>query len=76
MFYHISFFQNLVNDTFLNLQSVFTRFISSTKQVKQVVLINHSWVSPYFSKGLGLSILQQKKGVCDNFIYPKKKRLL
>ena len=42
-------FRDLVKDTFSNLKLdvfIITGFICSKKYVKQVVLMNHSWISP------------------------------
>ena len=70
------FFANLVNGKFSNLKLnifVVTRFICSNKYMKQVVLINHSWISPmlqrrwelgfcFFSKGNRIHVYSQKTG--------------
>ena len=51
------FFESLVNDKFSNLKlNVFliTGFIFSNKYVKQVVLINHSWIFPTSQRRLRL----------------------
>ena len=48
---------SLINDKFLNLKLnvfIITGFICSTEYVNQVVLINHSWISPTLLKRWGL----------------------
>ena len=51
------FLGSVVNDTFSNLKLNFfiiTGFIFSNKYVKQLVFINHSWISPTLQRGWGL----------------------
>ena len=40
---------------------------SSTKYVKQVVLVNHNWISPTLQKrwGLEFCLIVQKRGECS-----------
>ena len=48
------FFQSLVNDTFSNLKLnlfIINGFICSNKYLKQVVWINHSWISLTLQRG-------------------------
>ena len=64
--FFFSFFGSLVNETFSDLKFnvfIITGSIFSTKYVKQVVLINHSWISPTLQKGWGLELfILQKMG--------------
>ena len=56
----IFFFGSLVNETFLNLKFnvfIITGSIFGSKYVKQVVLINHSWILPFFTKGMWIGVL-------------------
>ena len=60
MFYYVlslTFFGSLVNATFSNLKMnifIITSFICSNKYVKQLVLINHSCISPTLQREWGL----------------------
>ena len=48
------FFQSVVNNTFSNLKLIvfiFTGFICSNKEVKQVVLINYTWIFSTLHRG-------------------------
>ena len=63
------FFGSLVNHEFSNLKlNVFTitGFICSNRYRKQVVLINHSSISPHITKemGIGFLLILQKMGEC------------
>ena len=67
-----------VNDKFSNLilnVFIITGFISSNKEVKQIALINYRWISPNFTKGIGVGVLVmlQNMGVM-RVIFPLKKR--
>ena len=67
-----------VNDKFSNLilnVFIITGFISSNKEVKQIALINHRWISANFTKGIGVGVLVmlQNMGVM-RVIFPLKKR--
>ena len=53
----INFFVSLVSETLSDFKFnvfIITGSIFSNKYVKQVVLINHSWISPTLQKGWGL----------------------
>ena len=70
------FFRSLVNDKFSNLKLnvfIITGFNCSNKYMKQVVLINHSWISPrYKGDGDWSSVYSPKNG--GGYISPKKGR--
>ena len=60
-----------MNDTFSNLKVIIfiiTGFVCSNKYVKQVVLINYSWISPtgirvlFFLRKMGRVRFRPKKG--------------
>ena len=56
-------FESFLNDTFSNLKLyvfIITGFICSNKYVKQVVLINHSWISPTLQMRTGVLFILQK----------------
>ena len=64
------FFQSLVNDTFSNLKLnlfIINGFICSNKYLKQVVWINHSWISPTLQRGWGFKfcLFSKKCGRVD-----------
>ena len=66
------FFVSLVDETLLSFKSnafIITGSIFSNEYVKQVVLINHSWVSPALQKGWGLEfcLFFKKWGRVDFF---------
>ena len=53
----IYFFGSFVNDKFSNLKLnvfIITSIISSNKYLKQVVLINHIWITPTLQRRWGL----------------------
>ena len=72
--YHVlslMFFGSLMNDIFSNLKVIIfiiTGFVCSNKYVKQVVLINYSWISPtgirvlFFLRKMGRVRFRPKKG--------------
>ena len=76
MFSHYNFFVgNLVNNTFSNSKlNVFidSGFICSNKYVKQVLLLNHSWIPSMLQRGWGLEfcLLSEKWGRL--YFSPKK----
>ena len=66
-------FESFVNDTFSNLKLyvfIITGFICSNKYVKQVVLINHSWISPTLQMRTGVLFILQK--IEEGTFSPKK----
>ena len=63
----LSFFVSLVNDTFSNLKLkvfIITGFICRNKYMKELVLVNHNWISP----------MLQRDGDWSSVYSPKKKR--
>ena len=52
----IIFFWGLVNDTFSNLKLNYC-WLCGNKYVKQVVWINHSWISPTLQRGWGTGVM-------------------
>ena len=75
------FFGSLVNDKFSDLKLnifIITGFICSKKYVKQVALINHSWISPILQRGLGLEfyLFSKKWGNGGGYIFLQKKERL
>ena len=61
-----------MNETFSNLKlimSIITVFTCCNKDMKQVVLINHSWDFPKFTKWMGIRVLFI---LSENGGFPKK----
>ena len=75
------FFRRLVSNTFSNLETtafIITGFISSNKEVKQVVSINHNWISSILQRNNGQSTAYSPKKiewVIVNF-FPQKEEFI
>ena len=74
---YLYYFESLVNEKFSNLKLNFfiiTGFICNNKYVKQVVLGNHSWISPTLQTRWGLDFCLFSKEIGEDTFSPKKGR--
>ena len=73
------FFGSLLNDTFSNLKLnvfIITGFVCSNKYMKQIVLINHSWISPTSQRKWTPKFCLFSKNGGDSFFFQNKERLV
>ena len=72
------FFVSLVNETLSNFKFnvfIITRSVFSNKYVKQIILINQSWISPTLQKDGDWSFVYSSKNG-EGYIFLKKRRRL
>ena len=78
LFLIINFFGSLLNATFSDLKVnifIITSFICSNKYVKQLVLINHSCISPTLQREWGLEFYLFSKKWGRIYFSPKKREV-